>query len=95
MRTKILKKSEYLTPLIYLLIVIIGFFFAFPMERGNNGSFFFLVLMTLPWSIVTFFFIMFAIHQGFENEAGFFFFAATAILNAFLLYLIVKNLNKK
>jgi hypothetical protein len=38
---------------------------------------------------------MFAIHQGFENEAGFFFFAATAILNAFLLYLIVKNLNKK
>jgi ABC-type sugar transport system permease subunit len=95
MHTKILKKSEYLIPAIYLLTVLVGFFFAFPMERDNNGSFFFLVLMTLPWSIVTFFFIMFAIHQGFKNEAGFFFFTATAILNAFLLYLIMKSSNKK
>ncbi len=95
MRAKILKKSEYLITAIYLLIVVVGFFFAFPMERDNDRSFFFLVLITLPWSIVTFFFIMFAIHQGFKNEAGLFLFTATAVLNAFLLYLIVKNSNKK
>lgn len=92
--TTIKEKRELVFPAAYLIVIAIGMFFALPMEHDNSNSFFFLILMTLPWSIVSFLVIMSAIHQGFPNEAGLVLFSFTAIVNAILLYLISKKLSK-
>lgn len=79
-------------PITYLIVIGIGMLFAFPMEKDNDTSFFFLIVMTLPWSIIGFLVIMFAIHQGFKNETGLVTFIITALLNAFLMYLLSRRL---
>ena len=85
-------KSYIVFPLGYLLVIACGMFVAFPMERDNDASFFFLIIMTLPWSVLGFFVIMFAIHQGFKNEVGFVAFTIAALLNASLIYLLSRKL---
>ena len=62
-------------------------FFAIPVPQNNDNAFWGTIILTLPWGILSFFFIMFAIHQGFANSAAFVCFAVGGLLNALLLYL--------
>lgn len=79
------QNREYVFPLGYLFLIAAGLFFAFPIERVNMTSFYFLIIMTLPWSIVTLP-VMFAIDEGVDNVSGLVAFSFTALLNAGLLF---------
>lgn len=84
------RTAEFWVSAIYLLIVLICFLFAYHIKPGNNDWFFSLIYLTFPWSMITFFVMMFAIHSGFEYQAAIFLFGSTASLNAFLIYFIVR-----
>ncbi len=89
MKSKFFHKVEFWIATIYLLITVICFLFEYHPNTESNDYFFALIFLTLPWSIITFFVIMGAIHGGFEYQAAILFFSITAILNAVLIYLFI------
>jgi hypothetical protein len=84
-------KREFIVPAVYLLLVLVGLFLAIPSTQNNDWALFGMVLLTLPWGILSFFTIMFAIHQGFENEAAIVCFALGGFLNALFLYFLSRK----
>lgn len=88
------RKSHLVFPVIYSVAIIIGMLFAFPMERDSSAFFSLLIILTLPWSVVSLP-IMFAIETGFDNEVGVVTFTITALLNAFLIYLLCRKLKAR
>jgi len=91
-------RIEYIVPLVYLSVVgfclyqASGFTF---LEHGGFDWFAASMFLTLPWSVLMFFFIMGAMHLGDDNGV-LIAVAFTAFLNAGLLYLICRpRRNKK
>lgn len=78
-------KKQHLIPAIYLLSVVICILFLFIFD----SPYWLLALfgLTLPLSILTFFFILGAIHLG-DNSGIIILILIPAIINAFLIYLI-------
>jgi hypothetical protein len=89
-------RTDYIVPLAYLLIVGICLYqasaFAF-LDAGGFDWFAACMILTLPWSIFTYVF-MIAMHMGSDNGVitaiGF-----TALINAGLLYLLFRPRQKK
>lgn len=79
---------------LYFVAVLVCIFLAFDFDGRTNSAWFVLVLLTLPWSIVSLFF-MWAIMHG----AGLEFFAVMYLtfgaVNTWLLYLLFGTLTAK
>jgi predicted neutral ceramidase superfamily lipid hydrolase len=90
MQAKDFQKLEYIVSPIYLLIIFFCLFFAFPMTEENSEWFFGLIILTFPWSMITFFMIMGAIHSGNSDQSGILYFISTSFINAYIIYYFVK-----
>jgi hypothetical protein len=93
-----LRQKELLVPVAYLLPVSFGLYFAIPLTTENINWFFALILLTMPWGVITFFLILGSVHLGDGDSTGLFYISASAAINAFLLYLVArpkKKLNEK
>lgn len=90
-----LLKIQFITPVIYLLIVVICIFLAFDFSGRLNSSDWWLALcvLTLPWSMVSVLF-MWAIFHGAGLEIFTLMYLFFASINAYLIYLIAKPKNK-
>ncbi len=83
------RRLELIVPLIYLVLVSFCLFQASAFTEGGFDWFGACMALTLPWSILTFFFIMGAMHLSDDNGvlAGI---AFTALLNAGLPFLLFR-----
>ncbi len=87
---KLLEK-RYFVPTIYLVITVICIFFTFDFEgRTNMIGWLILLILTLPWSLVSILFLWAIIHgAGLEFFAGMY--LVFAIVNALLFYFLDKS----
>jgi hypothetical protein len=83
------KRLQYLVPLAYLIVFGLCLFRASAFAEGGFDWFGACMALTLPWSILTFFFIMGAMRLTDDNGVlmGI---AFTALLNAGLLFLLFR-----
>ncbi len=90
MELKLLRKREFLIPAIYLIFVTVCIFVAFDFEgRIVPIAWIVLLVITLPWSIISIFFGWAIIH-GVALEFFAVMYFGFAIVNAFFIYLIAK-----
>lgn len=83
--------KRYLVPIIYLIITSICIFIAFDFEgRTNAIGWLILSVLTLPWSLISVFFLWAIMHgAGLEFFAGMYF--VFAVVNALLFYFLDKS----
>lgn len=91
MQIKNFQKTEYIVPTIYLLGIFFCLFFAVTMTTENSDWFFILMILTLPWSFITFFLVIGAIHNGGSNQAVVILVTLTSFMNASLFYIFARK----
>lgn len=86
---KVFLRKELVIPIIYLLIFIVCMFFASDFKPESTNWFIATLVLTLPWSILTGFLVLGALHLG-DDGGAIVAISFTAIINTFLLILIFK-----
>lgn len=88
-----LVKIELVAPLIYWLVFAVCMYLASDFKPESLGWLLAALGLTLPWSFLTFFFVMGTLHLG-DDKGAIILISITAVLNAFLIYLIAKPKKK-
>jgi RsiW-degrading membrane proteinase PrsW (M82 family) len=86
-------RAEFIIPIIYLLIFVVCMFLASDFKPESTNWVIATFVLTLPWSILTGFFVMGALHLG-DDSGAIVTLSFTAILNASLLFWICKPRKK-
>lgn len=91
---KFLLRKEVVFPTIYSMIFLVCMFFASDFKPESTNWFIATLALTLPWSILTGFFVLGALHLG-DDGGAIATLSFTALINVFLLIWVFKPKMKK